>query len=808
MLRRIRALFARYSARHARLDLRLGRADSHLGEVTAAYFRDGMLWVEGVTRAACVAVEHGAGRIALTPAERPGHFRLSAPYPTGPARVLFEDGDTRTGLDLSLPGVWRVWLVRGGVALGFLRDGMLALPAVLRWFRHRDPAARTEVKQRLGLGGQDAAPRIDAGFLSGPGDPVQSDAAVTIVMPVHNAFGLLQDALARVLRNTMLPWRLVLVEDCSTDRRVRPWLRDWAARQGDRVVLLENARNLGFVGSVNRGLDLARGFGDPVVLLNSDAMVPEGWAARLVAPILADAGVASVTPMSNDAELMSVPAVCHGTALRAGEGDAVDAVARRFDPGAVCVAAPTGVGFCMALSPRFLSQVPGFDPAFGRGYGEEVDWCQKVQALGGRHLCLPGLFVEHRGGASFGTEEKRALLRASGAILSARYPGFDLSVDRFRRADPLCGPRLALGLAWAAARVGGRVAVYLGHAMGGGAERDLQRRIARDVADAGAAVVVRVGTAARWQIELHSGAGVTAGGCDSADDVQAFLALLPARRVVYSCAAGAHDPLAVPDLLASLAEGADHVLEVLVHDYFPVSPSYALVGEGGIFTGVPHPEDPDRAHRFRHRDGRQTGLAGWRAAWGKMIAAADRVEVFSEASRAIMAEAYPAQAQRLEVRPHLPLARIPAIQPVRQGRPVIGVLGNIGPHKGAPVLVEMSRLLARRGGAGLVVIGDLDPAFRLSRPARVHGGYTHDALPGLVARYGITCWLIPSVWPETFSFATHEAIATGLPVYCFDLGAQAEAVRRADRGTVVPLCTGGGAARDMLDTILFQEADK
>ena len=54
--------------------------------------------------------------------------------------------------------------------------------------------------------------------------------------------------------------------------------------------------------------------------------------------------------------------------------------------------------------------MPEFDTTFGRGYGEEVDWCQKVRALGGRHLGLPGLFVEHRGGESFGSEEKLKLV--------------------------------------------------------------------------------------------------------------------------------------------------------------------------------------------------------------------------------------------------------------------------------------------------------------------------------------------------------------------------------------------------------------
>lgn len=45
---------------------------------------------------------------------------------------------------------------------------------------------------------------------------------------------------------------------------------------------------------------------------------------------------------------------------------------------------------------------------------------------------------------------------------------------------------------------------------------------------------------------------------------------------------------------------------------------------------------------------------------------------------------------------------------------------------------------------------------------------------------------MPSIWPETFSFVTHEALATGLPVYGFDIGAQGEALRRAPNGMAIP----------------------
>ena len=168
---------------------------------------------------------------------------------------------------------------------------------------------------------------------------------------------------------------------------------------------------------------------------------------------------------------------------------------------------------------------------------------------------------------------------------------------------------------------------------------------------------------------------------------------------------------------------------------------------------------------------------------------------FSEASAALIRQAY--AGARVEVLPHALHAEVPRI-PRPEGPPVIGILGSLAPHKGAGVAQRLSRALTP-GDPGLVLLGEIDPAYRLYRPARHHGRYAVSELPDLVARYGITCWFIPSVWPETFSFTTHEALATGLPVMAFDLGAQGDAVRAAGGGAVLPL-TAAEDMRVILDT--------
>ena len=68
---------------------------------------------------------------------------------------------------------------------------------------------------------------------------------------------------------------------------------------------MRNRRNLGFVASVNIGIEAAGGH--DVVLLNSDTEVPPGWLVRLAGHAYAAPRIASVSPFSNNATICGYP---------------------------------------------------------------------------------------------------------------------------------------------------------------------------------------------------------------------------------------------------------------------------------------------------------------------------------------------------------------------------------------------------------------------------------------------------------------------------------------------------------------------
>ncbi len=808
MMTRLRRLYRRFACIHfrcARDGFDIAGADGALiGRVESCQLRGDRLHLSGWADCERVVVEDETARREVAPwiwrqdvvdrgaGNGPVGFEVDLPANRSAVRISVETRRGAVGRKVPAFPRRRVLIAEIRTRVVFMVGLLRSAPAVLRWALWRHPSDRAAVKRRLGLEGAAPAgcPKIRTGLFVTGKTPSRRSSKVTLVMPVYNAFDLTREALSRILANTDLPWRLILVEDASTDARMRPFLRGFRDNApAGAVTLIENPKNLGFVGSANRGLAEALAHDDHVVLVNSDAMVPRGWVARLLAPILDDRRVASVTPMSNDAEIFSVPVACRPRPLAPGEAQAIDAAARRINVHAGPVDAPTGVGFCMAMNIDFLRRFPAFDPAFGRGYGEEVDWCQRTRLAGGRHVCQPALFVEHRGGQSFGNTEKARLIAEHNAIVARRYPGYDAEVQGFIRTDPLGDARLALGIALAAARQeasGKALDIYVAHSLGGGAEMDLARRLRHVTEEGLAAVVLRFGGPALCRVELHMPVGASRIDTDDWRDVDHLLAPALRRRIIYSNGVGHPDPIALPDQILSLRRDERDRIEILIHDFFPLSPSYCLLGAAGRYRGVPAADDEDPAHLSRRPDGGRVTLRRWRAAWGRLLDAAESVTVFAESGREIVAEAYPEVAARIVVRPHAPLhvpgrARVP-----EGGRLNVGVLGNIGWQKGIAVVGELARSpAALSGDFAIVVIGNADPAYRLPAGVHVHGSYRPEDLPLLAARYEVGLWLIPSIWPETFSFTAREAIATGLPTYAFDLGGQGEAVRETPNGRPV-----------------------
>ncbi len=254
----------------------------------------------------------------------------------------------------------------------------------------------------------------------------------TVIVPVHNALEALDACLASLDRTLPAGSPVLLADDASPDPRIAPLLDGWAGRSGLAVRVVRRTANLGFPANCNAAF-AETGDAD-VVLLNSDTVATAGWLARIAECAASDPRIATITPWSNNAEICSFPRFCEDNPAPE-HPDAVAEAAAGLER--VYPDLPTAVGFCMYVRRAALRQLGGFDVAtFGRGYGEENDFCLRAAAMGWRNVLCPTAYVVHRGGASFAPLD----LAPNGdnlARLLARWPDYNERVARFIMADPL-----------------------------------------------------------------------------------------------------------------------------------------------------------------------------------------------------------------------------------------------------------------------------------------------------------------------------------------------------------------------------------
>ncbi|KFC64610.1 Glycosyl transferase, family 2 [Bosea sp. LC85] len=265
-----------------------------------------------------------------------------------------------------------------------------------------------------------------------------ANVAVTVIIAVHKDFQATQACLKSLMDDaTEVKRRIIVIDDASPDPAIEALLAD-AAAQGF-VALLKNETNRGFVGSVNRALRLVGG--EDVVILNSDTVVPPRWLDRLNA-VAQSASIGSITPLSNNGELVSVPGAFRANPF-CGPASvaAMDACASSLAGSLVDI--PNGVGFCLYLCHRALKVAGLLSPQFGRGYLEDVEYCLRIARAGLRNVCATSVFVGHKGGASFGAH-RGYLVAANSARLVAQCPEIEERTRAFMTLDPFAPLREAL----------------------------------------------------------------------------------------------------------------------------------------------------------------------------------------------------------------------------------------------------------------------------------------------------------------------------------------------------------------------------
>ena len=248
-----------------------------------------------------------------------------------------------------------------------------------------------------------------------------------VAVPVFNAYDDTVRCLESLLAHTPVETTLLLVDDAGDDRRFFGLLDSMGAEITHEIVVLANRKNKGFIQSCNDVFEAT--VGRDVVLVNSDVVVGPGWLKALTDAANSSNLIATASTLTNHGTILSVPN--RNQPMWQLPGALMpDEAARRVKDASLRLrpTIPTAIGHCMYIKRKVLDLIGGFDPAFGRGYGEEVDFSQRAVRIGLRHVCADDVFTYHRGGSSFGGD-REALQNRNEREVEARYPWYSSWVN-------------------------------------------------------------------------------------------------------------------------------------------------------------------------------------------------------------------------------------------------------------------------------------------------------------------------------------------------------------------------------------------
>ncbi|PIR53895.1 hypothetical protein COU75_03525 [Candidatus Peregrinibacteria bacterium CG10_big_fil_rev_8_21_14_0_10_42_8] len=617
---------------------------------------------------------------------------------------------------------------------------------------------------------------------------------ISIIIPIHNAFTYVHACIESLLHTTKNDHcTIVLIDDASTDPEIGMYLSAVQREYPHRVHLITLEQNVGFVQAVNYGFSQTRG--QDVVLLNSDTIVYDGWIERLSTLATAHPDAGSITPLSNEASIYSV---AQNDAIALKEKRLLENLAQNIalSKSTTLLTIPTAVGFCMYIPWKARAIVGVFNEIFGRGYGEENDWCMRARSAGFTHYLDESTFVFHEGGVSMSlsgdipSREARSI-PSHEELLQAMHSEYRNIVESFIRNDTRLDTIRHRVDAIAKNLLEEQSPCTVAHILHnsprsikvGGTEKHVEDLIL-SMSDTTHYLLYPSGSdhlaVSEFQnSELKDVESISIGTYITKapqESLREFKEFLMSKRISVL---HIHQLIGSNFSLIEAAKSCGISVVYSIHDYYAIGSPQLL--QNGEFLGIPSgnttcPSDPTKTYEQWQQD---------------VYPLLEHVGTFvapSQTARDTFAKIFPFVQDRCLIQEH-GTEKIPPYAQVQQyHNNRICFLGYVhADHKGKALIASVLPLLIKEG-VDIYFLGTLESEWpELAHNPHVHffSKYTQEELPAILHCIAprLVC-LFPN-WPETYSYTLSECFRMRIPVCVTNSGALAERIQKHGGGIIL-----------------------
>lgn len=626
---------------------------------------------------------------------------------------------------------------------------------------------------------------------------------IDIIVPIYNAYEYTEECIKSLLKNTDLEKNtLVLINDKSPDEKIYPMLlRYKEANTGKNIIVLDNEENMGFVRTVNKGMQYSE---NDIILLNSDTEVTKNWIEKIQRAAYSNEYIATVTPLTNNGTICSVPnfgidnEIPKNTTLDE-YADMIEKISKNRYPELT-----TGNGFCMFIKRNVIKEIGLFDAeTFGKGYGEENDFCYRALDHGYKNILCDNTFIYHKGTQSFKKENmtasRVALIDEHMKLLRKKHPIYVQKTDNFIANNPLRD--IQENINFNIILHNKKRVLYLVNEweenmeMTGGTSLHIKDIIKSNLESNIASFVLAPDKFDLPRFKLYLYVDDTAKEiANFKTDINKYGQIVYTNNTYKAMLENIFDSfkidiLHVHHFLFQTFDAIDVAKErgiysiLTLHDLYMICPSINMLYKDR-YCELDENKDCTKCLNIRYGV-HSNILTNWQKTCKNVISRFDKIIVPSNNTRKLFNNVY--KDIKIEVVEHgVDIVNIKEKVSKTSNNFNVAFVGAMAIHKGSLILKD---LINKNTNSNIKIhlFGKSDDEnLKRSRANYInHGQYTRGELPQLLIDNDIDLVCIFATWPETYSYTLTECYMAKVPVLTFDIGAVGDRIKADKLGWVI-----------------------
>ena len=651
---------------------------------------------------------------------------------------------------------------------------------------------------------------------------------ISVIVPLYNGYAFFKDCFESIIRNTAKEtYELIIINDASSELKLLNYLDEIKKDHGENIIILNNKRNLGFIGSINRGIKFSK---YDVLLLNSDTVVTKNWLEKISKCAYTSRSIGTVTPLSNNAALVSFPNQWEDNEIP--KGHTLESISDLIEKSSLHLypEIPSPVGFCMYIKREVIKKIGLFDTIYGKGYGEENDFGMRAYRIGYKHVLDDSTYILHKGSMSFKHyDKKRELIKKNSAILHRRYPELNRMLIDFENEKPLfpiynnikfnieTNMMSKKGILFVSvAEVDNFPSGALLHTKNlieNTGEQFNKYLVYRDNNSIVLVLYCKNNEKIRYIFDFNENFHLNNFDHQEIEFIWKLILENFNIKIVHF-----QTPQELPLSLFSLSKKLKKEVYFTAHDFFLYCPSFVLTrynSEKNTHEFCNYETNESVCRNCLHY---KMGLTGLPTNFQALRRQYIKKNVLSNIDKIFFPSAFARNAtmklfpnERLEeksfVIPHGTELKRSSSTISETDNLNIAYIGSFSEIKGSKIFSCIAKNFSNNPRINFFVIGkveDNDSALLIKRLRNTHllGQYKKNDLEKIIKRNKINLSLILSICPETFGLTISESWANNVPVVVLGIGAQQERVSKTGAGWIVDILNPEQEIKKILNDIL------